>query len=67
MPERLLRIALPNKGSLSEATSSMLKEAGYKQRADAKDGDRLFSESMLPVCAPALLRAKQASSEPAGT
>lgn len=29
------------------------------QRADAKDGDRLFSESMLPVCAPALLRAKQ--------
>ncbi len=37
MPERLLRIALPNKGSLSEATSSMLREAGYKQRADAKD------------------------------
>ncbi len=37
MPERLLRIALPNKGSLSEATSSMLTEAGYKQRSDAKD------------------------------
>lgn len=29
------------------------------QRADARDGERLFSESMLPVCAPALMRAKQ--------
>lgn len=28
------------------------------QRADTKDGERLFSESMLPVCAPGLLRAK---------
>ena len=33
----LLKIALPNKGSLAEATSSMLKEAGYRQRTDAKD------------------------------
>lgn len=28
------------------------------QRADAGDGARLFSESMLPVCAPSLLRVK---------
>lgn len=33
----LLKIALPNKGSLAEATTSMLKEAGYKQRTDLKD------------------------------
>jgi len=33
----LLRIALPNKGSLAEATTSMLREAGYKQRTDLKD------------------------------
>jgi ATP phosphoribosyltransferase len=31
-----LRIAVPNKGSLSQAASEMLREAGYKQRHDAK-------------------------------
>ncbi len=31
-----LRIAVPNKGSLSQATSDMLREAGYKQRSDSK-------------------------------
>lgn len=33
----LLKIALPNKGSLAEATTTMLREAGYRQRHDAKD------------------------------
>lgn len=33
----LLRIAVPNKGSLSEAATVMLREAGYRQRADLKD------------------------------
>ncbi len=33
----LLRIAVPNKGSLAESTHSMLVEAGYKQRSDSKD------------------------------
>lgn len=33
----LLRIAVPNKGSLAEGTSSMLVEAGYRQRTDSKD------------------------------
>lgn len=33
----LLKIALPNKGTLAEATTSMLLEAGYKQRTDSKD------------------------------
>ena len=44
MPERLLRLAVPNKGALSQAATDMLREAGYKQRTDTKrltltDGD----------------------------
>ena len=33
----LLRIAIPNKGSLSTAASDMLREAGYRQRSDSKE------------------------------
>lgn len=33
----LLRIALPNKGSLSVSASEMLREAGYRQRSDSKE------------------------------
>jgi ATP phosphoribosyltransferase len=33
----VLRIAVPNKGSLSEPASQLLKEAGYKQRADGRE------------------------------
>lgn len=33
----LLRIAVPNKGSLSEPASGMLREAGYRQRSDSKE------------------------------
>ena len=38
MPDtsRLLRLAVPNKGSLSQAATDMLREAGYKQRTDTK-------------------------------
>ena len=32
-----LKIALPNKGSLSEAATAILKEAGYRQRTDSRD------------------------------
>jgi len=32
-----LRIAIPNKGSLSEAAVEMLREAGYKTRRDSKE------------------------------
>jgi ATP phosphoribosyltransferase len=35
--DRPLRIALPNKGSLSQAAADMLREAGYRQRTDAKE------------------------------
>src|SRR3954452_21317181 len=33
----LLRIAIPNKGSLSIAASDMLRESGYRQRPDSKE------------------------------
>ena len=33
----MLRIAVPNKGSLAEASIEVLKEAGYKQRTDSRD------------------------------
>lgn len=33
----MLRIGVPNKGTLSEPTTVMLREAGYRQRTDARD------------------------------
>jgi ATP phosphoribosyltransferase len=33
----MLRIAVPNKGSLSEPASQMLTEAGYRQRSDSRE------------------------------
>ena len=33
----MLRIAVPNKGSLAEPASQLLKEAGYKQRAEGRE------------------------------
>ena len=33
----MLRIAVPNKGSLAYASAEILKEAGYRQRVDARD------------------------------
>jgi ATP phosphoribosyltransferase len=33
----MLRIAVPNKGSLAESSISILKEAGYRQRTDSRD------------------------------
>lgn len=33
----MLRIAVPNKGSLAEPTSRMLREAGYRQRRDGRE------------------------------
>ena len=32
-----LRIAIPNKGALSEAATSIMKDAGYRQRGDSRD------------------------------
>ena len=36
-PQPLLRIAIPNKGSLSTSASEILREAGYRQRSDSKE------------------------------
>lgn len=33
----MFRIAVPNKGSLSEPAVAMLREAGYKQRRDTRE------------------------------
>lgn len=33
----MLRIAVPNKGSLADASIAILKEAGYRQRTDSRD------------------------------
>jgi len=33
----MLRIAVPNKGSLAESSISILREAGYRQRTDSRD------------------------------
>src|SRR6476646_12219267 len=33
----MLRIAVPNKGTLSQPASQMLRDAGYRQRTDPKD------------------------------
>jgi ATP phosphoribosyltransferase len=40
MPENVsapLRVAVPNKGSLAEPASDMLREAGYRQRSDSRE------------------------------
>lgn len=37
MPDRMLRVAIPNKGSLSTAAQDMLRESGYRQRSDTKE------------------------------
>ena len=37
LPDRPLRIAVPNKGSLSQSASEMLRESGYRQRTDSKE------------------------------
>ena len=33
----MLRVAVPNKGALSEAAVGMLREAGYRQRRDNRE------------------------------
>ena len=35
--DQLLRVAVPNKGSLSQAAAEILRESGYRQRHDSKE------------------------------
>ena len=37
MERPLIKVAVPNKGSLSEPAAEMLREAGYAQRTDLKE------------------------------
>ena len=37
MNDKLLRVAVPNKGSLSESAAEILSEAGYRRRTDSRD------------------------------
>jgi ATP phosphoribosyltransferase len=41
----MLRIALPNKGTLAEPAAMMMREAGYRQRSDARDLSMLDEEN----------------------
>jgi ATP phosphoribosyltransferase len=41
----LLRIAIPNKGALAQTASQLLREAGYRQRSDAKELSLLDADS----------------------
>ncbi|WP_208542944.1 ATP phosphoribosyltransferase [Nocardioides euryhalodurans] len=41
----LLRVAVPNKGSLSQSASEMLRESGYRQRHDSKELTLLDAEN----------------------
>jgi ATP phosphoribosyltransferase len=33
----MLRVALPNKGTLADPAATMMREAGYRQRTDSRD------------------------------
>ena len=43
--ERMLKIALPNKGSLADGAAQMMREIGYRQRYDLKDLTLIDSEN----------------------
>lgn len=43
--DRLLRVAVPNKGALSQAASDILRESGYRQRHDTKELRLLDAEN----------------------
>lgn len=45
MADKLLRIAVPNKGSLATSASEILREAGYRQRQDSKELSLLDAEN----------------------
>ncbi len=45
MNDQPLRIAIPNKGSLSASASEILREAGYRQRSDSKELTLLDTEN----------------------
>ncbi|WP_232664152.1 ATP phosphoribosyltransferase [Pseudonocardia sp. TRM90224] len=43
----MLRIALPNKGTLADPAATMMREAGYRQRSDSRDLSMLDEENEI--------------------
>jgi ATP phosphoribosyltransferase len=43
----MLRIALPNKGTLADPAATMMREAGYRQRTDSRDLSMLDEENEI--------------------
>ncbi|TYL45160.1 ATP phosphoribosyltransferase [Nocardioides sp. BGMRC 2183] len=43
----MLRVAVPNKGALSEAASTILREAGYAQRTDSKQLTKIDPDNQV--------------------
>ena len=41
----MLRVAIPNKGTLAEPAATMMREAGYRQRSDSRDLSMLDDEN----------------------
>lgn len=41
----MLRVALPNKGTLAEPAATMMREAGYRQRSDSRDLSMIDDEN----------------------
>ena len=60
----MLRIAVPNKGSLSEPASQMLTEAGYRQRTDSRELVLHRRRERHRVLLPAPARHRRSTSAP---
>src|ERR1700754_4132243 len=43
----MLRVALPNKGTLAEPAAAMMREAGYRQRTDSRDLSMLDEDNEI--------------------
>lgn len=43
----MFRVALPNKGTLAEPASTMMREAGYRQRSDGRDLSAIDDENRV--------------------
>ena len=43
----MLRVALPNKGTLAEPAATMMREAGYRQRSDSRDLSMLDEQNEI--------------------
>jgi ATP phosphoribosyltransferase len=43
----MLRVALPNKGTLAEPAATMMREAGYRQRSDQRDLSMVDEENSI--------------------